>query len=400
MTRAETVLLVGTWSLLLAEVVGSRLTGARLFRWKDTLLSWSLQAMTGAVSTLGKLWLLVPYSFVLDDVALHDWQGSPIEWFLAFLLYDVMGYWFHRWSHRTNLGWAIHHPHHSSEQLNLTVAMRTAPLRSLVDWPTLLPLALFGVPVDVLMFLYVVHVAGQFWIHVTWVPDLGPLGWVVNTPSHHRVHHGCQKGYQDANYGANLIVWDRMFGTYVPETEPAIYGVTRPTPGWDPLKAVTEPFAQVWRESRGWSALDRIQVWWRPPGWRPGGDPGRPVTLPDPRSDFALARWGTAAWELLVAHLLLLSIAAQAPSLAATAVIALLGPGLWAIREVGLALDDRGPTPRERATRALLTALAAPLAPWSVAPVLLLAATVSAVRAVAEPRAPDAAGPDGTSDAP
>ena len=363
-------------AMFVGEVCISAGIGRPLHNWKDTLAALAMQAGTGFVSHFGKLLLLALYAPLYGELALFAWNGSPIAWFGAFLAYDFVGYWFHRFSHRTNLGWAIHVVHHQSEELNLATAMRTAPLRSLLDWPTLLPLALLGIPPHVLMALYVLHAAGQYWLHVKWIPKLGPLGWVLNTPSHHRVHHGCQAGYQDANYGAHLIVFDRLFGTFTPETAKPHYGVTRPVAGWDPLRAIVEPFAVVWRDAQSWSAFDRLQIWLRPPGWRPiqTAAHGRP---PPPRADLRPARLGSALWHTAETSVLLLSV--QAPALEHPAqYVGLGGLGLWSLWAQGRLLEDRLPHLASELLRAFVMAGFAVLLPPLLGGTVVVLAIVSA----------------------
>ncbi len=334
--------LIGLGALLfLLEVGISAARGAPLHRWKDTLAALAMQASTGIVSHFGKAFLLLLYVPLLELLAARTWTGTWWEWALAFCAYDCVGYWFHRIAHRTNLGWAVHVVHHQSEELNLATAMRTAPLRSLLDWPTLLPLAVLGLPTSVLAVLYALHAAGQFWLHVRWIPALGPLEWVLNTPSAHRVHHGCQPGYQDANYGAHLIVWDRLFGTYVPETEAPVYGITRPTPGWDPLRSIVHPFVEVWQDARSWSLADRVRVWWKPPGWRPDG--AVVSSAPPPRRrDFEVPSIPRAVAHTVASSLLLLSVPALRLPWPQALALALLG--VASLRVQGLALES-GPPP-------------------------------------------------------
>lgn len=327
-------------AVFLAEIVVSAAVGRPLHRWADSLSALGLSALTGLVSHFGKAFLFLMYVPIYAAVPHREWTGSLLDWTLAVLSYEFFAYWFHRFSHRTTLGWCVHVTHHQSEELNLSTALRTAPLRSLLDWPTLLPMAVLGVPPHVLVLLYVQHVAGQFWLHVQWLRHLGPLEWVLNTPSHHRVHHGCDVGYQDANYGASLILWDRLFGTFVPEAEAPTYGVTRPVPGWDPFRATFYPFVDVWRTSRGWSAADRLQVWLRPPGWTPA-QPDAPRGSPPPRREAARPRrLPEAIWQLFAASLLLLAVP-NFPDQPLAQHAAWIGLGLWSLAAFGAALEDR-----------------------------------------------------------
>ena len=330
----------------LLEIGVSAGLGRPLHRWTDSLSALSLSLLTGLVAPFGKAFLLLLYIPLYQNLAARGWDGTVLDWVMAVLAYEFFGYWFHRFSHRTNLGWAVHVAHHQSEELNLSTALRTAPLRSLLDWPTLLPMALLGIPPHVLGILYIQHVAGQYWLHIQWVGRLGGFGWLFNTPSHHRVHHGCDEGYQDANYGASLIVWDRLFGTFVPETHAPTYGVTRPVPGWDPFRATFYPFKQVWDDARTWSPWDRARVWFMPPGWTPD----RPIahrTAPPRRNAPPPRHLGQVVWHFLCASLLLLA-APQATSLSAWVRVMMVVAGLWCVRAFAVALEDRAMARWER----------------------------------------------------
>ncbi|MEZ4319422.1 MAG: sterol desaturase family protein [Myxococcota bacterium] len=356
------VLLVGFFTLLVVELSLARRERQSdpQYAWKDSLESWCLLSLTGAISGVSKLFLFAVYGVVLERFALREWGGTALEYALAFLAYDLVAYGFHRASHRVGFLWAIHAVHHQSEQFNLTVAMRTAPLRNLFDWPTLLPLALLGVPAGWVGLLFLVHIAGQYWIHTTWIPNLGPVGWILNTPSHHRVHHGVQPRYRDANYGANLIVFDRLFGTFVPEGEPAEFGVTDPVGGWSPLRSTFRPFADLWERSRTWPLADRLQVWIRPPGWAPPGI--EPVQRPFvPKADFSLVSLPDAVITTALVSLLLLCVpsAAGVPAVA----VGLFGFGMVALARVGASLEGTAVRPVWDGLFAMGLGLAAAVAP-------------------------------------
>jgi sterol desaturase/sphingolipid hydroxylase (fatty acid hydroxylase superfamily) len=303
--------------------------------WADSLESMTIQVMTGAVAFFGKAWLAIVYALTLQHASLGLWVEHPLAWLLAFLAYDVLGYGFHRWSHESNLGWAIHQVHHQPEVYNITVAMRTAPFRNLVDWVTLLPLAVVGVPLHVLAVLFVVHVAGQYWLHVRWIDRLPWLDPWMNTPSHHRVHHGCQPIYQDKNYGANLILWDKLFGTFAPESEEPVYGLVTPMPGFSPMRSVLRPFSDIWHRSRAWPWTDRLQVWARHPRWQPNQP--RPVSSPEVRKPRPRKVSRAVLLDVLVAHVTLLS-APLWPSMGLWAA-GVAGLGILSVLRVGWALD-------------------------------------------------------------
>jgi sterol desaturase/sphingolipid hydroxylase (fatty acid hydroxylase superfamily) len=209
-----------------------------------------------------------------------DWPALA-SWAAVFVLVDLCYYWSHRLSHVVNVLWAGHVVHHSSEEYNLTVALRQSSLHGLFTWVFYLPLALIGIPPEMFIASYALNLVYQFWIHTRAVGRLGWLETVMNTPSHHRVHHGVNPRYLDRNYAGVFIVWDRMFGTFEPEREPPVYGITTPLASWNPIWANVHHYVTIarkaWRAER-WS--DRWHVVFGHPAWRPASE-GGPVAVPE-----------------------------------------------------------------------------------------------------------------------
>jgi sterol desaturase/sphingolipid hydroxylase (fatty acid hydroxylase superfamily) len=187
---------------------------------------------------------------------------------------DFCYYWFHRASHRVRWFWATHAVHHSSNELNLAASFR-------FGWTgRLTGVAIFYVPMIWLGFapspVFIAAGFGllyQFWVHAEWIPKLGWLEYVLNTPSHHRVHHAANPEYLDHNYGGILIVFDRLFGTFVSERDdvPCRYGLVTPLRSNNPLIIAFHEWAalarDLWR-ARTWR--ERLMHVIGPPGWRAG----------------------------------------------------------------------------------------------------------------------------------
>jgi sterol desaturase/sphingolipid hydroxylase (fatty acid hydroxylase superfamily) len=212
----------------------------------------------------------------VDAIALASWG-------VVFLLDDFAYYWMHRLSHVVNILWAGHVVHHSSEEFNLTVALRQSSLHGFMSWVFYMPLALLGVPVTMWLICHALNLVYQFWIHTREVDRLGPLEWVINTPSHHRVHHGVNPEYQDKNFAGTFIIWDRLFGTFEPERAPVVYGITKPLASWNPVWANVHVFADIARNVRAARGLrNRLRAVFGHPGWRPP-ELGAP-TVPGPVS--------------------------------------------------------------------------------------------------------------------
>ncbi|MFW5471901.1 sterol desaturase family protein [Knoellia sp. CPCC 206450] len=227
------------------------------------------------VINLGARFAALILYFALFSVA--PWQldaGSPWTWVFTLLAVDLLWYAYHRASHRVRILWAAHQAHHSSVHFNYSVALRQKwnPWGELLFWT---PLPLLGVPPWMIFFAFSLNLIYQFWVHTETIPQLwAPVEYLLNTPSHHRVHHASQKQYLDRNYGGILIVWDRLFGTYAEEEDVPVYGLTVPVTTHNPLRIqYGELLAAVRhvRAARTWR--DRAGHLFGPPGWRPAEPP-------------------------------------------------------------------------------------------------------------------------------
>lgn len=198
----------------------------------------------------------------------------PVDWgtaALALLLVDFLYYWDHRAAHRVRAYWAIGHSvHHSSWQYDQTTAFRISFVDGFISPWFYLPAVLLGFhPMLVVACLGLV-LAYQQWLHTESVGRLGWLDGIFNTPSNHRAHHAVQPQYIDRNYGAVLIVWDRLFGTYVREDEAPVYGLTEQIGSAHPWRVHAAEALKLWRDLRRtprWR--DRWRMLWHPPGWVP-----------------------------------------------------------------------------------------------------------------------------------
>jgi len=196
--------------------------------------------------------------------------SSAPAWIVCFLGVDFCYYWFHRKSHEMNALWAAHVVHHQSEEYNLSVALRQSSLQAGFSWVFYLPLALLGFPPVMFATLVAFNTLYQFWIHTRAIGRLGPLEWVFNTPSHHRVHHARNPEYIDRNHGGTLIVWDRLFGTFRREEQEPVYGITRPLASWNPLWANLHYWCELREKLRRIRrGSDRLRLLLARPGWMP-----------------------------------------------------------------------------------------------------------------------------------
>lgn len=259
--------------LMGVELLVSRLSGRRLYRLNDAIADLSLGILQQVVGIFSTGALALAYVWLWREHRLLDVSSSsPLAWIAILVGVDFCYYWFHRASHRVNLAWATHAPHHSSEDYNLAVALRQGPLQPFASTWFYLPLAWLGFPPEMFATTAAINTIYQFWIHTELVGKLGPLEWVLNTPSHHRVHHGCTGKYLDRNHAGMLIVWDRLFGTFQPEEEPPTYGTTKALASFSPIWASVAPVVEIARVGlRSERRLDLFKVWLMPPEWRPRG---------------------------------------------------------------------------------------------------------------------------------
>lgn len=203
-----------------------------------------------------------------------DLGNGPMPWALAMVWWDLAYYWNHRNMHTVRAMWAIHVPHHSSEHYNLSTALRQPVASAFGVWvPYGLP-ARFGVRPRIIEVSRALNLIYQYWIHTDLVRSLGPAEAVLNTPSHHRVHHGSNQRYLDRNHGGILIIWDRLFGTFTreePEVEPVRYGLTKNIESYNIWTVITHEYRAMFRDvAKATTWRDRLGHVLRRPGWRPG----------------------------------------------------------------------------------------------------------------------------------
>lgn len=267
-------------------VVGASLIEAWVLSRKNrnsaTPLDWHEVWLSLADMVGRKLLALLPLSLATPIFA-FAWEhrihtvtiDSALAVFLLFIGQEFFYYWYHRASHRIRFFWATHAVHHSPNQLTLASAYRLGWTGKLTGSAMFFaPLVWLGLRPEVVLATLSINLLYQFWLHNTWMPKLGWLEYVFNTPSAHRVHHASNVNYLDANYGGVLIVFDRLFGTYLEERaeEPCRYGLVTPTRSHNPLVVEFEHWVSLARDVG--SAKDvssAVSYVLRPPGWRADG---------------------------------------------------------------------------------------------------------------------------------
>jgi len=258
------------------EILIAKRMGRKVHRLHDSVTSINIGFISEIFRGLQKLVTVVFYAATVDKVGMFEFDlSSPLVWILALVLYDFFYYWAHRVGHEVNFAWAAHVVHHSSEEYNLTTALRQSSTNQFFYWIFYLPMAILGIPVEAFVVAAVFSAVYQFWIHTRLIPKLGWFELVFNTPTHHRVHHGQNEYCIDKNYAATLIIWDKWFGTFAEEreNEPVIYGALTPLKSWNPLWANFKNYiglAHDVKAAKGWR--NKLMYLFAPPGWTPDAE--------------------------------------------------------------------------------------------------------------------------------
>ncbi len=227
---------------------GNRLPNSAQYTLKELACNFSLAGLHQATDLITGLFIAKLY-LLLFGWKLFDIQMSLGMFLVLMILQDFFYYWFHRASHRIRWMWAAHVVHHSSENMNFSTAFRQSLMYPLAGmWLFWIPLVIIGFDPKWVVFVVLLNLGLQFFVHTQWIRSLGPLEWVLNTPSHHRVHHGVNAQYIDKNYAGILIIWDRMFGTFEPEVEEVRYGISKPVNSFNPITVTFAEWKDMFRD--------------------------------------------------------------------------------------------------------------------------------------------------------
>ena len=240
------------------------------YDFEDTRTSLLMGTGNVVVNVVWKLAVVTVYAALYELTPLRLDADHWWVWVLLFFGDDLAYYWFHRVSHESRVFWASHVVHHSSQHYNLSTALRQTwvPMTYLPFW---LPLLLLGFAPWMVLLAQSWSLIYQFFLHTERVGRLPrPLEAVLNTPSHHRVHHGANEQYLDRNYGGILVVWDRLFRSFEPEGERVQYGLTTNLTTFNPVKVAFHEYGALWRDvrsARSWRV--RWNLLLRGPGYKP-----------------------------------------------------------------------------------------------------------------------------------
>ncbi|MEN1727953.1 MAG: sterol desaturase family protein [Pseudomonadota bacterium] len=271
---------------LIRYAVQKRLGGKLL---GDTLTNFLTLAFYLGIGVVVYGAFYVSSFYFVYQFAIFDIQNTLLTVLVCIVLADLIYYWEHRFLHRVGIGWATHTVHHSSPHFNISVAYRFGPMDDF--WPILfhLPLVLLGFDPLVVFFSSMMVQLYQTILHTEVIGKLPrPIEFLMNTPSHHRVHHGSNPQYIDKNYAGIFILWDRLFGTFAEEEETVVYGITQPVKSNNPFRVFFHGLTRLgrqMREANGWG--ERLALMIMPPGWEPASGDQEPRSNSSPTANSA-----------------------------------------------------------------------------------------------------------------
>jgi len=238
--------------------------------WKDTGANIAIFFMGQimekvATGVIGVVALLPFYYLVPWEIPMNGWT-----FLLALVAADFTYYWMHRIEHEHRILWALHSVHHSSEDYNLSIALRLSIVEGFIEWVFLIPMILLGFNPFITIVALIFIVQYQTWIHTNKINTLGFLDKWFNTPSVHRVHHGSNPQYIDKNYAGVLLIWDRIFNTYEPEKEKVVYGLTKNINTNNPLTINFIEFIKIGKDLKQCRTMtDKLKLVFGGLTWRP-----------------------------------------------------------------------------------------------------------------------------------
>ena len=259
--------------LIMVEAIAARVKGVKINRSADVISSLSSGMSNTIRDSIKFTFAIITYSWLVERITIFKLEPLWLAVVIAFLVEDFSGYWVHRLNHRVNVLWNRHFIHHSSEDFNLSCALRQSISNTLkFSAIFMVPAALLGVPASIFAILGPLHLYMQLWYHTQMINKLSFLEYIIVTPSHHRVHHAINSEYIDKNYSQILIIWDKLFGTFQPEMDNVkpVYGTLKQAQTWNPViinfKHLWQLIKDAWHAER---IFDKLRIWFMPTGWRP-----------------------------------------------------------------------------------------------------------------------------------
>lgn len=272
MSINPTIIAIPVYFLLIGiELIVHRIKATKSYRLNDALTNINCGITSQVSGAFLKVFSIGLYTYIYEQFRFETIENGVLTWIIAFIAYDFFYYWAHRMSHQVNLFWGGHSVHHQSEEYNLSVALRQSSTQ--IIWTSLFytPMALVGIDPLVLLSVSGFNLLYQFWIHTESIDRL-PRWFeaVMNTPSHHRVHHARNPKYIDKNHAGTFIVWDKMFGTFRMEEEKPTYGITKNLNSWNPVWANLVHYSDMISDIRTIPKVsDKVKYIFKKPGWLP-----------------------------------------------------------------------------------------------------------------------------------
>lgn len=271
MNLSPVVIAIPMYFILMAiEMIALRFQKHPGYRLNDAITNINCGVISQVTGVFIKILSIGIYTLIYENLAFFQVPNNVWTFLLLFFLYDFCYYWAHRMSHEINLFWGGHVVHHSSEEYNLSVALRQSSTQTIWTFFFYFPLALLGFDPVMLVLVSGINLLYQFWIHTEAIDRMGFLEKFMNTPSHHRVHHGRNPKYIDKNHAGTFIIFDKWFGTFQEEEERPTYGITTPVKSWNPVWVNLAHYANMKDELKTipkWS--DRVKYLFYKPGWLP-----------------------------------------------------------------------------------------------------------------------------------
>ncbi|MEO8116624.1 MAG: sterol desaturase family protein [Bacteroidota bacterium] len=259
------------------ELLLSHFQHKKAYTLKDTAANVYLMILNSVVDLLFRIIYIAILAWIFQ-FAVIKWERGFMYWFILLIAEDFLYYWLHRFDHEVRFFWATHVTHHSSEHLNFSVGFRSSVFQPLYRFIYFLPLAWFGFNAADIVFMYSATQIWGIFVHTEFIKKMGPLEYILVTPSHHRVHHANNPKYLDKNMGMFLIFWDKLFGTFQPELpeeeyQPIIYGLTKNIENKNAVNIVFHEWKQMLKDVRikGLSWKQRWNYVFGPPGWSHDG---------------------------------------------------------------------------------------------------------------------------------
>jgi alkylglycerol monooxygenase len=286
MNLSPVIIAIPVYFLLMAiEIIVLRFQKSPGYRLNDAITNINCGVVSQVTGVFLKVLSIGLYALIHEHFSIFEISNSFLSLSILFFLYDFCYYWAHRMSHEVNLFWGGHVVHHSSEEYNLSVALRQSSTQTIWTFFFYLPLAVLGFDPVGLVLVSGLNLLYQFWIHTEAIGKMGFLEKFMNTPSHHRVHHGRNPKYLDKNHGGTFIIFDKWFGTFQEEEERPTYGITTPVKSWNPVWVNLAHYATIRSEIKSVRGFrDKIRYLLNKPGWLPeymGGERHVKEVAPD-----------------------------------------------------------------------------------------------------------------------